>query len=149
MPSWKIVLAVCGLGFLAMCIIIGVAYARTPIPTSAQEGVKDEGSSVYWGDAKKTALLRLGAPRENVTLKQVPPVVQHAVLAAEDRNFYTEPGVSPSGLARAIYKTASGGDVQGGSTITQQTARNYYEGLSQERSVSRKVKEILISIRMG
>ncbi|HEV7932668.1 MAG TPA: transglycosylase domain-containing protein, partial [Actinomadura sp.] len=46
-------------------------------------------------------------------------------------------------------KTASGGDVQGGSTITQQTARNYYEGLSQERSVSRKVKEILISIRMG
>jgi membrane peptidoglycan carboxypeptidase len=147
LPSWKIVLAVCGLGFLAMCIIIGVAYARTPIPTSAQKGVEDQGSTVYWGN--KTALLRLGVPRENVKLEQVPPMVQHAVLAAEDRNFYTEPGISPSGLARAIYKTASGGDVQGGSTITQQTARNYYEGLSQERSVSRKVKEIFISIRMG
>ena len=48
-----------------------------------------------------------------------------------------------------MYRAATGGDVNGASTITQQLARNYYQGLSQKRTVSRKLKEILISVRMG
>jgi membrane peptidoglycan carboxypeptidase len=145
-PSWKIVVSVGALGFLAACIMCGVIYARTPIP-SAQAGVDDQGSTVFWSN--KSAIMRLGEPRENVDFNKIPDNVKHAVLAAEDRDFYTEPGISPTGIGRALVKTATGGDVQGGSTITQQLARNYYQGLSQERSISRKFKEIFISIRMG
>ncbi|MCW2903160.1 MAG: Peptidoglycan glycosyltransferase [Streptosporangiaceae bacterium] len=142
-------LATCGLGFLAFCVLVGVTYARTPVPDAQQKGVNDQGTSVFWGDSKKTPLLRLGEPRENVKLPNIPPYVQHAVLAAEDRNFETEPGISPTGIARAVYTSATGGEVTGGSTITQQLARNYYAGLSQQRSFSRKFKEIFISLRLG
>ena len=141
-------LAVTGLSTLAMMVLIGVAYAMTPIPSEAQSDAKAEGSVVYYENGK-TPMMRIGRHRESMPLDKIPQHVQTAVLAAEDRGFYTEPGVSPKGIARAVFTTATGGDVTGGSTITQQMARNYYEGLSQERSVSRKFKEILISVRLG
>ena len=141
-------LAFAGLGTLGMLVLVGVAYAMTPIPSEAQSDAEAEGSVVYYAGGK-TPLMRIGRHRESVPLNKIPEHVQTAVLAAEDRGFYTEPGVSPKGISRAIWKTATGGDVTGGSTITQQMARNYYEGLSQERSVSRKFKEILISVRLG
>jgi membrane peptidoglycan carboxypeptidase len=141
-------LAVMGLGTLGMVVLIGVAYAMTPIPSEAQSDATAQGSVVYY-DNGKTPLMRIGRHRESMALNKIPEHVQTAVLAAEDRGFYTEPGVSPKGIARAVVTTATGGDVTGGSTITQQMARNYYEGLSQERSVSRKFKEILISVRLG
>jgi membrane peptidoglycan carboxypeptidase len=147
-PSWKIVLGVFALGFVAFVVIAGVVYARTPIP-SPQDGVDAQGTSVFYADNKSKPVLRLGEPRENVDLNKIPQNVQHAVLAAEDRNFYNEPGVSPTGISRAIFKTATGGEMQGGSTITQQLARNYYKGLSQDRTFSRKFKEIFISVRLG
>jgi membrane peptidoglycan carboxypeptidase len=137
-----------GLGGLAVMVIIIVAYAMTPIPSEKQSDATAQGSVIYY-DNGKTPLMRIGRHRESVPLKKIPEHVQTAVLAAEDRGFYTEPGVSPKGIARAVWTTASGGDVTGGSTITQQMARNYYAGLSQERSVSRKFKEILISVRLG
>ena len=59
--------------------------------------------------------------------------MQHAVLAAEDRDFYEHGGFSPTGIGRAIWNNVSGGDLQGGSTITQQYAKNAF--LTQERTV--------------
>jgi membrane peptidoglycan carboxypeptidase len=147
-PSWKITIAVLGLGTLAMIVLIGVAYAKTPVPSEAQTDATAQGSVVYYDD-NKTPLLRIGTHRESVPLGKIPQRTQTAVLAAEDRGFYTEPGVSPKGIARAVWTAGTGGDVSGGSTVTQQMARNYYEGLSQERSVTRKFKEILISVRLG
>jgi membrane peptidoglycan carboxypeptidase len=147
-PSWKIVLAVMGLGTLAVIVLVVVAYVMTPIPSEAQTDATAQGSVVYY-DGGKVPLMRIGRHRESVSLNKIPPHVQDAVLAAEDRGFYTEPGVSPKGIARAVWTTATGGDVTGGSTITQQMARNYYQGLSQQRTLSRKFKEILISIRLG
>jgi membrane peptidoglycan carboxypeptidase len=136
-----------GLMTLGAATLIGVAYANTPIPSEAQAEAVAQESVIYYRDGK-TPIARIGMHRESVPISRIPPIVRHAVLAAEDRNFEHEHGVSPTGVARALYKTATGGDVQGGSTITQQLARNYYQGLSQKRTVSRKLKEILISIRL-
>nr|WP_202420677.1 transglycosylase domain-containing protein [Actinomadura rayongensis] len=131
-----------------MASLVGVAYWQTPIPEATQEAATAQESVIYYKDGK-TPLARIGTRREDVDLKDVPPHVRNAVLAAEDRDFYSEPGVSPKGVASALFSAATGGDVRGGSTITQQLARNYYEGLSQQRSISRKLKEILISVRLG
>jgi membrane peptidoglycan carboxypeptidase len=91
----------------------------------------------------------LGVNRERVALNKVPEQVRQAVLAAEDRTFYTEPGVSIRGTTRAFWSTLTGKQVQGGSTVTQQLVRNYYEGFSQERTVTRKLKEIMVSLKVG
>lgn len=80
-----------------------------------------------------------------VKLDEVPPVLIDTILATEDRNFYLHPGVDPRGLLRSIYVTyVRKGDQQGGSTITQQFIKNHY--LSNERSISRKVKEMLMAL---
>ncbi|MFD0856742.1 transglycosylase domain-containing protein, partial [Actinomadura adrarensis] len=125
----------------------GVAYANTPIPSEAQANAVAQASVIYYRDGR-TPIARVGMHRESVPIEEIPDIVQHAVLAAEDRDFRHGHGVSPTGVARALFNTVTGGDVQGGSTITQQLARNYYQGLSQERTVSRKLKEILISVRL-
>ena len=68
-----------------------------------------------------------------VPLSEVPDDVQRAVLSAEDRGFYTEPGISPKGIARALFTNVRGGGVeQGGSSITQQYAKNAF--LTQDRT---------------
>ncbi len=72
--------------------------------------------------------------------------MQHAVLAAEDRSFYDHGGVSPLGIGRAVWNNLTGGSTQGGSTITQQYAKNAY--LTQERSWDRKVKEALLAFKL-
>ncbi|XVQ14232.1 transglycosylase domain-containing protein [Spirillospora sp. CA-255316] len=126
---------------------IVVAYVRTPLPSEPQKGVTDEGSTVYYADGR-TPLFRLGANREIVRYDQIPDRLRWAVLAAEERGFYSGHGVSPVGTFRALWKNASGGEVQGGSTITQQLARNYFKGLSKDRTASRKLKEIFIALKL-
>lgn len=140
--------AVVAVMILGIATLVVVAYANTPIPTATQTDATRQESVIYYGNGS-TPIARVGMHREDVPLDKVPKHVQDAVLAAEDRGFWHEPGVSPTGVARALFKTATGGDVTGGSTITQQLARNYYQGLSQERTISRKLKEILISVRLG
>nr|WP_234334926.1 transglycosylase domain-containing protein [Streptomyces sp. NRRL S-118] len=84
--------------------------------------------------------------RENVELAQIPAHVRHAVLAAEDRDFYEAAAVDPEAMVRAAWNTLSGKGTQGGSTITQQYVKNYY--LGQERTITRKVKEFFIAIKL-
>lgn len=80
-----------------------------------------------------------------VTVAQLPPHVPQAVLAVEDRRFYSHFGVDPIGLVRAFYINFRAGHVvQGGSTITQQLAKNLF--LSPERSLGRKVQEAMLAI---
>ncbi|MEU6033811.1 transglycosylase domain-containing protein [Actinomadura sp. NPDC047616] len=127
---------------------IAVLYVRTPLPTEPQAGAADEGSTVYYGDGR-TPMFRLGANREVVRHHQIPDHLRWAVLAAEDRGFYTGHGVSPKAMLRALMNNASGGDMQGASTITQQLARNYYKGLSRDRTLGRKVKELVVAVKMN
>ncbi len=89
--------------------------------------------------------------RVDVNLDQVPVHVRQAVIAAEDRNFYSNPGFSFTGFARAVKNNLFGGDTQGGSTITQQYVKNALVG-SQRAGVSglmRKAKELVIATKMS
>jgi penicillin-binding protein 1A len=80
-----------------------------------------------------------------LTLKQMSPYLPKAVIATEDRRFYSHFGIDPIGLARAAFANLSAGHVvQGGSTITQQLAKNLF--LTQERSLTRKIQESLLAL---
>lgn len=82
---------------------------------------------------------------EVVSVKELPPYVVGAVLATEDRRFYYHFGVDPVGIARAFaVNVVRGGFVQGGSTITQQLAKNLF--LSRERTMKRKIQEAMLAV---
>jgi membrane peptidoglycan carboxypeptidase len=138
-------------GLLAATVVFsglaGLAYARTTIP-SPNAIASAQTTTIYYRDGT-TVLARLGSTnRTDVPLAQIPKSVQHAVLAAEDRHFYSEPGISPTGIVRALTVDLRGGDIsQGGSTITQQYVKNAY--LSPHRTLTRKLKEILIAAKLG
>jgi membrane peptidoglycan carboxypeptidase len=89
--------------------------------------------------------------RVDVNISQVPVHVRQAVIAAEDRNFYTNPGISFSGFARAVNADLFGGDLQGGSTITQQYVKNALVGSAQHgfSGLMRKAKELVIATKMS
>ena len=73
--------------------------------------------------------------------------MQKAMLAAEDQNFYQNNGISPTGIARAVFVAIKGGQAtQGGSTITQQYVKNYF--LTADRTLSRKAREILLAVKI-
>jgi len=85
--------------------------------------------------------------RQLVSIDQVPRHVVHAVLAAEDSRFYQHKGLDPWGILRAIYTDLRHVSIrQGGSTITQQLAKNYF--LSPKRTFTRKFKELFMSLTM-
>src|SRR5205823_5059356 len=73
--------------------------------------------------------------------------MQWAVISAENKSFYQDSGVDPMGILRAVANMARGGQTQGGSTITQQYVKNTY--LSQQQTLTRKFKEMFISIKVG
>ncbi|MBP0439669.1 penicillin-binding protein 1A [Tianweitania sediminis] len=79
-------------------------------------------------------------------IQAVPDRVKAAFLSAEDKNFYNHPGIDIEGIARAAYVVVRGGPMQGGSTITQQVAKNFL--LSNEQTMERKVKEAILSFRI-
>jgi membrane peptidoglycan carboxypeptidase len=134
-----VVIGVLGVGAIAL------AVATTSVPTP-NDVATSEATIVYWADGK-TELGRLGdSTRRSVPLEGVPIDVQNAVLAAEDRAFYDHGGVSPLGIGRAVWNNVSGGSTQGGSTITQQYAKNAF--LTQDRSWSRKFKEALLAFKL-
>ena len=85
-----------------------------------------------------------------VSYDQVPETVRHAFMAAEDQNFFNHGGIDVSGLGRAMFKNvfnaATGRRLEGGSTITQQVAKNVL--LTNESSVNRKVKEAILANRL-
>ncbi|MBI2696707.1 transglycosylase domain-containing protein [Mycobacterium nebraskense] len=90
--------------------------------------------------------------RVDVNINQVPVHVRQAVIAAEDRNFYSNPGFDFSGFARAVNNNLFGnGDLQGGSTITQQYVKNALVGSAQHgvSGLMRKAKELVIATKMS
>ncbi|MFZ6734917.1 penicillin-binding protein 1A [Undibacterium sp. Ji42W] len=84
--------------------------------------------------------------RDFVPIKQIPAVMKNALLSIEDARFYEHGGISFIGAGRAILADLRGGFHQGASTITMQVARNFF--LTNEKSVERKMKEILLTYRI-
>ncbi len=86
-----------------------------------------------------------GQDRLLISLENTPDILVDTVIATEDRRFYSHPGIDPKGLARALWQAAKERKVrQGASTLTQQFVKNHY--LTNERRISRKIKEALISL---
>src|ERR1035437_4183926 len=140
----RILLVLLGL-FLVGAGVVGVAFATTSIP-QPNDLANAQASIIYYADGK-TEMARISEiNRESVPLNQIPLHVQHALLAAEDRTFYQNNGVSPTGIGRALIVALKGGPTQGGSTITQQYVKNYF--LTQDQTLSRKAKEFIISIKI-
>ncbi|WP_026380078.1 penicillin-binding protein 1A [Afifella pfennigii] len=81
-------------------------------------------------------------------IQAIPDLVKAAYLSAEDKNFYSHPGIDVEGIARAVVTNLKnrGAKLQGASTITQQVAKNFL--LSNERTYERKIKEALLSLRI-
>ena len=136
----------------AVLLVLGVvgvivAYNQTAIP-QPNELANKQVSIVYYSDGK-TELDRIAVQdgnRESVKLAQVPKFVQDAHIAAEDRTFYQNNGISVGGILRAVKTSVTGETQVGGSTITQQYVKNYF--LTQDRTISRKAKEILIAVKI-
>ena len=144
--SWKkrigVVLAS---GFLFFVALFGIAYAMTSVPEPNSFAIK-QSTRVLYADGKEMG--KIGTNRQIVGIDKISTAAQHAVLAAEDREFYNEPGISPKGILRALFSNVQAGGVsQGGSTITQQYAKNAF--LTQDRTYSRKVKEVFIALKMS
>jgi membrane peptidoglycan carboxypeptidase len=155
--TWK---KVCGVvaamaGALILLAIAGVmyAYAKTQVPTAVSAAALQQSSTVYFSDGKTqvgTFVANNGINRQILQTNQIPAVMDNAMVAAEDRKFYSEGGISPTGILRAAYVDARGGDyAQGGSTLTQQFVRNYYATIGTRQTLSRKIKEIFVSIKVS
>ncbi|MFJ3665932.1 transglycosylase domain-containing protein [Streptomyces sp. NPDC090106] len=144
LPTWRMVLGTFVVGILLLIGLFFLGYSLVKIPPANALATKQSNVYLY---ADGSQLARDGdVNRENVTLAQISKNAQHAVLAAEDRDFYSESAIDPKAMLRAGWNTATGKGKQSGSTITQQYVKNYY--LAQEQTVSRKVKEFFISIKL-
>ncbi|MFI0238961.1 transglycosylase domain-containing protein [Streptomyces sp. NPDC016845] len=143
-PSWRTLLGTL-LAALLLCVgLFALGYHLVHIPPANTAATAQSNVYLY---ADGTQIARDGeVNRENVQLAQIPKRTQHAALAAEDRDFYTESAVDPQAMLRAAWNTVTGKGKQSGSTITQQYVKNYY--LAQEQTVTRKVKEFFISIKL-
>ncbi|MER7898698.1 transglycosylase domain-containing protein [Streptomyces sp. NPDC096046] len=134
--------------FLGLCLLgMGafiVLYMVIGIPKGNADAKRQ--SNIYkYSDG--SLLARTGdRNREIVDLAEVPKPVQKTFVAAENKTFYQDAGVDLKGTARGVLNTVTGKGAQGGSTITQQYVKNYY--LSQEQTVSRKLKELVISLKL-
>ncbi|MFG2916564.1 transglycosylase domain-containing protein [Kitasatospora sp. NPDC048298] len=143
-PTWRMTLLGFGSALLLGIGLFALGIALVKVPDAHAAATAQSNTWLY---SDGSVLTRTGQTnRQNVGLDKVSPAAQHAALAAEDRNFYNEGAVNVQGLARAAINTAKGQGTQGGSTITQQYVKNTY--LNQKQSITRKVKELFIAIKV-
>ncbi|GHF25166.1 penicillin-binding protein [Streptomyces mashuensis] len=144
-PSWRQALGLFGYVTGAVVVLVAVLYARTDIPADLNAFATQQDNVYYWADG--TEMARTGpVDRQDTALEKVPEKVRWAALAAENETFYSDSGVSPSGMTRAVTRMVTGGDTQGGSTITQQYVKNAY--LNQKQTLTRKVTEMIIAVKL-
>jgi membrane peptidoglycan carboxypeptidase len=145
LPSWKLVLGLMLSGIVLAAGAFALAVFLIPVPDQNDVALA-ETTKVTYADGKNV-IGRVGdVRRTSIPLSEVPEHVQYAVLAAEDRDFYDHGGFSIQGITRAFVNNISGGDKQGGSTITQQYVKNAY--LTQEQTWTRKLKELILSVKL-
>ena len=121
--------------------LAGLAYSMVDIP-SPNEMANAQASVVYYADGKTemTRISGAGSNRESVPIEKIPTVMRYAVMSAEDRDFLENPGISITGLGRAVWGAIRGENAGGGSTITQQYVKNYF--LTSDQTLTRKGKEL-------
>ena len=131
-------------------VTFGMAYMIVDVPKPGDIRT-NQVSTILASDGSELAkIVPPEGNRVDVNIDQVPVHVRDAVMAAEDRDFYSNPGFSFTGFARAAKNNVFGGDTQGGSTITQQYVKNALVGAARAGlgGVVRKAKELVISTKM-
>ena len=103
-------------------------------------------SFIYYRDGSRLGSFSV-QNRQSIPYETMPKTLRDAVVSAENRTFWSDPGISVKGMTRAAWAIARGGEMQGGSTITQQYIKVLY--LSQERTMGRKFKELLLAVKTG
>jgi len=153
--SWKWVRRSAYLAAVVLIVLpvltFGMAYLIVDVPQPGDIRT-NQVSTILASDGSELAkIVPPEGNRVDVNIDQVPVHVRDAVMAAEDRDFYTNPGFSLSGFARAIKNNLFGGDLQGGSTITQQYVKNALVGDARSGlgGLIRKAKELVISTKMS
>ena len=153
--NWKLVrrgLYACAVLLIVLPIItFGMAYFIVDVPKPGDIRT-NQVSTILASDGSELAkIVPPEGNRVDVDIDQIPVHVRTAVMAAEDRDFYTNPGFSFTGFARAFKNNIFGGDLQGGSTITQQYVKNALVGDARTGvgGLVRKAKELVISTKMS
>ncbi len=135
------------MGLIALLVAVGIAMSQLP---SYGELIRrdDLGQMIRVRANDGTVIVSLGPSfGEWLSYEEIPPIMREAMVAVEDRRFRSHPGVDPIGIARAVkVRVDRGSWVQGGSTITQQLARNIF--LTNNRTFGRKVKEAILALAL-
>ncbi|WP_367822240.1 transglycosylase domain-containing protein [Streptomyces sp. LMG1-1-1.1] len=147
MPSWKLVTGTFLFFVASLMGAAAFAYSQVEIPNEA-ETATSQNNIYYWADKSRMVATGSGTNRQIVPIEQIPTAMQNAVISAENKTFWDDSGVDPMGIARAVWNMAKGGETQGGSTITQQYVKNNRLD-DQSQTVTRKVKELFISMKVG
>lgn len=129
-------------------VLVGTVLAISPhLPSvDALYNLPSEATRIYAADGQLIASL-YRENRDSIPLSEVPRVLQRAVIDTEDADFYTNRGISVRGILRAGLRDLLGGSyAQGGSTITQQLARNLF--LTPEKSLTRKIAEMMLAVQI-
>ena len=133
-----------GFGFVAGSTLFAIAYFTVSIP-DPNAYVNSQATIIQYSNGEEIG--RIGAQnRTIVPFKKIPLHLREAVMAAEDRDFYSNKAFSPIGILRALKNNLLGGSLQGGSTITQQYSKTAF--LTSERTIQRKIKELVIAIKL-
>ncbi|MCL2783553.1 MAG: penicillin-binding protein, partial [Propionibacteriaceae bacterium] len=138
--------AICLVGLMLVGLVAGLIYYElTPIPDPNADFTTST-TTIYYSDGT-TVLGRLAVQnRTPLAYDDMPQSMKDAVVAAEDRTFWTNRGISVPGMLRATWNIVRGGDLQSGSTLTQQYVKTLY--LTNAQTVTRKVKELVLSVKM-
>jgi len=127
------------------------AYFRKDLPNLRNVDGDTIGGSIRYYDKTGDVLLWEdydAVKRVSVDADQISDNLREATIALEDRTFYEHSGFNVRGISRAAWNNAFGGDTQGGSTITQQLVKLTTPGFSDEQTVARKIKEIIIAVEL-
>ena len=135
-------------GLAGVVVVAGLAvltYSTTSIPNPNAE-FRTQTSYIYYSDGKSKLGQFALQNRDSISYGEMPQNLKDAVVAAEDRTFWTNHGIDPKGIIRAAFSNAKGNSTQGASTITQQYVKILY--LNQERTYKRKIKEAILSLKI-
>ncbi len=140
-----------GLVALLVLSLMGIGsfiylYATTDLPDPHAD-FQTNTTFIYYADGETQLGSLMVQNRVSLTYDEIPDVVKESVVAAENRSFWEDPGFSITGILRSVWSIATGGGLQGGSTITQQYIKILY--LDSEQTLQRKVRELILAIKMG
>ena len=134
---------------ILLLVLIGIALillisTRVPLPSKLPQA---QTTQITYADGSPLGTLAGQENRTDIPLAQMPKSLRDAVIAAEDRSFYHNSGISPQGLLRSLISDVTQRKIAaGGSTITQQYAKNAY--LGNKRTLSRKIREAFIALKL-